>query len=254
MSEKTSQSSSMQHIPPSTLTSLSHRLSYTLSFLNFDSSVDGQAIARSAAYLGPLLPTVLDAVYTKLLSYDITAKAFLPPLSPSEEHATTPRAAQQLHLTHAHILRQKTFLKAYLLKIAINEDWSPTSKLWAYMDTIAIAHTGVQRKYKVDLRVEYMHLGLLLGYVEDMLINAVMGAEKEGWDTATKKQVVGAWNKILWVQNDLFARRYVVDRDTKEGLELKTHVGWREWGVAPFGILVGMVLMGVLMITTKGVI
>ncbi|MCJ1236282.1 hypothetical protein MMC14_004261 [Varicellaria rhodocarpa] len=256
MSEKSSPSS-MQHISPTTLCSLPHRLNYTLSFLNLDPSIDGQAITRSAALLGPLLPTILDAVYTKLLSYDITAKAFLSPLpSPSlspPNHATTPpppQNPQQLHLTHAHILRQKTFLKAYLLRIATNEDWSPNSKLWQYMDGIAVAHTGVHRggkKMKADLRVEYMHLGLLLGYVEDILITAVMDAkEEEGWDGAVKRDVLRAWNMVLWVQNDLFARRFVVDRDTGEGVREDDGARKGGWGVGVLGLVVGMVMIGVL--------
>lgn len=33
-------------------------------------------------------------------------------------------------------------------------------------------------------------------------------------DLKTKKEVTLAWNKLLWIQNDLFARHYVVDEDT----------------------------------------
>ena len=123
------------------------------------------------------------------------------------------------------------------------------------MDSIAIAHTGVHRGLKkADLRVEYMHLGLLLGYVENILITAVMNAKEEGWDSATKRDVVGAWNKVLWVQNDLFARRYVVDRDTKEGLGLGMDTMWKDLGLGVLGILMGMVLMGVLTIAAKRVL
>ncbi|KAL9116568.1 MAG: hypothetical protein Q9187_006906 [Circinaria calcarea] len=236
----------MQHIPPTSLPSLPPRLSYTLSFLDFCPDIDGPAINASASLLGPLMPTVLDLVYTKLLSYDITAKAFVPPLEPAESTPSKPQTPQELHLNHAHILRQKTFLKAYLLRIAKNEDWSPQSPLWGYMDRVAVAHTGVHREKKPDLRVEFMHLALLLGFVEDVLLGAVMGAEQ--LDAETKSKVLRAWNKVLWVQNDLFARHYVVDRETGErpaGMEVTKDSSQKlkAWGIQVLVTLLVVVLV-----------
>ena len=242
----------MQHIPPSSLTSLPHRLSYTLSFLSLTPST-GASINASAPYLGPLIPTVLDAVYTKLLSYDITAASFMPPTQPSE--TSTPQSPTELSLNHAHIRRQKTFLKAYLLKIATNEDWSPTASIWTYMDKVAMMHTGVQRGGKrPELRVEYMQLGLLLGYVEDIVTEAVMAIDD--LDVNAKGDVVRAWNKVLWVQNDLFARRYVIDRATGErpvgadvaearakAVKLGSSKKVREASIGLSGVLIGVASM-----------
>ena len=91
-----------------------------------------------------------------------------------------------------------------------------------------------------------MHLGLLLGYVEDVVVGAVMGME--GIDLEIKGNVVRAWNKLLWLQNDLFARRYVVDRDTGG-----TPIGWEakvltssrisNMILAVLGFLTGMLIM-----------
>lgn len=64
------------------------------------------------------------------------------------------------------------------------------------------------------LRVEYMQLSLLLGFVQDVIVGLVL--DMEGIDAATKKEVILAWNKILWIQNDLMARHYVIDEDTGE--------------------------------------
>jgi len=50
-------------------------------------------------------------------------------------------------------------------------------------------------------------MGALLGYVEDIVVGAVM--ELEGVDAGTKMKVMRAFNKVLWIQNDLFARHYV---------------------------------------------
>jgi hypothetical protein len=50
-------------------------------------------------------------------------------------------------------------------------------------------------------------MGALLGYVEDIVVGAVM--ELEGVDAGTKMKVMRAFNKVLWIQNDLFARHYI---------------------------------------------
>ncbi|MCJ1351513.1 MAG: hypothetical protein MMC33_001497 [Icmadophila ericetorum] len=231
----------MEHIDASSLSDLPSRLSYTLSFLAFTPETDGASINVSAATLGPLIPTVLDLVYTKLLSYDITAKPFTPQTQPEEiEKEAAPKTPKELHLEHAHILRQKTFLKNYLLKICTTEDWSPNSKLWIYMDHVALMHTGVQRGKRPELRVEYTHLALLLGYVVDIVAGAVLGAE--GLDLETKGKVIKAWNKVVWIQNDLFARKYTVDRETGE-----QPVGVKSEKVTPFNKEFSAALVGVVL-------
>lgn len=50
-------------------------------------------------------------------------------------------------------------------------------------------------------------MGALLGYVEDIVVGAVM--ELEGVDAVVKMRVMRAFNKVLWIQNDLFARHYI---------------------------------------------
>ncbi|KAI4210406.1 MAG: hypothetical protein LQ351_006773 [Letrouitia transgressa] len=230
----------MAHIPALSLTQLPTRLSYTTSFLVFTPE-DGAFIQASAPLIAPLIPTVLDIVYTKLLSYDITAAPFVPrqaPSSPSTSaHYRAPTSPADLDLAHPHIQHRKGFLRAYLLKIARNDDWTPTSPLWAYMDAIAVAHTGAagaaafKKRRPGGLRVEYMQLGLLLGYVADVVAGAVLGMEEQpGLDLVTKTGMVRAWGKLLWLQNDLFARRYVVDQETGERPS-----GWGSGGVGGIG-------------------
>lgn len=197
----------MQHIAPGSLVPLATRMSYLLSFLSFTPTT-GATIHASAPLIAPLIPSILTAVYTTLLHYDITAKAFFP----NPDHTSAP----DLRLNHQTIQRQKEFLRNYLLRIAGTQEWSPDAPIWEYLDKVAVAHTGqagfAHRKGKPGLRVEYVHLGLLLAFVEDLVIEAVMGMEDVRLET--RVEVVKAWNKVLWIQNDLFARQYVVDWDT----------------------------------------
>ena len=72
-------------------------------------------------------------------------------------------------------------------------------------------HTGKpgfkHREKRPDLRVEYIHIDALLGYVVDIVISAVM--DMDAVDTAMKSRVLRAFNKVIWIQNDLFARHYI---------------------------------------------
>jgi len=213
--EKSPKKSQMQTVDPQSLRSLIPRVTYLKSFLQFTDS-DGAAIHASKDVIAPLLPAILDAVYTHLLSYDITAKAFVPRQSGQDPSVPTPNSAAELSLDHPSIRYRQDFLKRYLVKLVSNTDWSDGSAIWEYLDKVGIMHTGEagfkHREKKPGLRVEYMHMALLLGFVEDLVVNAVMAADL---DTATKVAVTRAFNKLLWIQNDLFARHYVVDVDSQ---------------------------------------
>jgi hypothetical protein len=58
--------------------------------------------------------------------------------------------------------------------------------------------------------------------VEDVVLKAVLEeGEGFGLDGTERVRVVRAWDKVLRVQNDLFARWFVVDKETGEpGKEL----------------------------------
>jgi hypothetical protein len=213
----------MQHVDPQTLNDLPSRITYLKSFLRF-TEADGAAIQASKALIAPALPAILDGIYTHLLSYDITAKAFAPKQQHEENGSANGNAngngaaaVSDLTLDHPNIAYRKDFLKAYLVKLVSNSDWSEGSRFWEYLDKVGLMHTGdpgfKHRANRPELRVEVVHCAALLGHVEDIVLRAVMGAEE--LDIETKTAVISAFNKVLWIQNDLFTRHYVIDLDTR---------------------------------------
>lgn len=148
-------------------------------------------------------------MYTKLLSFDITAAAFVPRQTGFAGEA--PADIRDLSHSHPQIKFRKDFLARYLAKLVALDYESPES--WEYLDKVAVMHTGkagfAHRAKKPALRVEYIHCAILLGFVEGILVDAVMG--HPDLDTPTKTAVLRAVNKILWIQNDLFARHYITD-------------------------------------------
>lgn len=100
--------------------------------------------------------------------------------------------------------------KNYLVKLVSTSDFSPSAPFWTYLDKVGLMHTGKagfkHREKKPELRVEFIHMGALLGYVLNLVIGATMALDI---DTETKSRVILALNKVLWIQNDLFARHYI---------------------------------------------
>ncbi|KAK2765563.1 hypothetical protein FQN54_008417 [Arachnomyces sp. PD_36] len=207
----------IQHVDPQTLTNLTSRINYLKSFIQF-TETDGASIQASKDLIAPALPAILDGIYTHLLSYDITAKAFVPRQQENGDGPdTNGTKVSDLSLEHPNIVYRKDFLKNYLVKLVSNSDWSDESKFWEYLDRVGLMHTGdpgfKHRAKRPELRVEVMHCSILLGHVEDIVLKAVMGAEV--LDLETKTAVIRAFNKVLWIQNDLFTRHYVIDLDAR---------------------------------------
>jgi len=204
----------MQHISSSSLEDLPSRIAYLSSFLGLKAE-DGEALRAAKPLVAPLIPAILDAVYVKLLSFDITAQAFVPRNTGYEGEVVG--SVQELTMEHPQIALRKDFLKNYLVRLVSTNDLSPESSFWVYLNNVGIMHTGKpgfkHREKRPDLRVEYIHMGALLGYVVDIVVGAVM--EMSEIDNGMKSRVIRALNKVIWIQNDLFARHYI----GKVGLE-----------------------------------
>lgn len=98
----------MQHIDASSLEELSQRITYLSSFLEL-TEADGEVLRASKPLVAPLVPSILEAVYTKLLSYDITAQAFVP--KNTDYEGETVKSVQDLTMEHPQIALRKDFLK-----------------------------------------------------------------------------------------------------------------------------------------------
>lgn len=190
------------------------RVNYLKAFTKFTDD-DGAAIQAAKPLIAPALPAILDNIYTHLISFDVTAKAFVPRQPEQDETDPALATVQELTLTHPNILHRKDFLKTYFVKLVSCADWADGARIWEYLDKVGVMHTGQpgfkHREKRPELRVEVMHMSLLLAYVEDIVLEAVMGAEE--LDLSTKTKVIRAFNKLLWIQNDLFQRHYVASAD-----------------------------------------
>ncbi|KAG0166677.1 hypothetical protein DFQ28_007018 [Apophysomyces sp. BC1034] len=175
-----------------------YRFDYVAKFLDFGEA-DILAIKKVADQVRPLVPVVVDAVYVKLFSFDVTKKHFMPKNEGFQgEVATT---LDELTLDHPQIKFRKDFLTKYLNKV-LNGPYD--DRFLRYLDWVAKFHTDTPEK-KSKINVEYIHMAVLLGYVETALVGGLLSLNL---DRETEGAALAAFNKVLWIQNDYFAKYY----------------------------------------------
>ncbi|KAI1763272.1 Protoglobin-domain-containing protein [Hypoxylon sp. FL1150] len=190
-----------QHIDRKDLyTNLEARIQYLHSFIDFSSN-DIEALISGSKYIKQLIPAIVNIVYQKLLQYDITARAL-------ETRSTSYEGPEDdaLNEHSPQILHRKMFLRAYLAKLCSDPS---TLEFWEYLDKVGMMHTGRGREH--PLHVEYVHIGACLAFIQDTLTEALLSHPRLRMDK--KIALVRAIGKVIWVQNDLFAKWYVRDGD-----------------------------------------
>lgn len=68
-------------------------------------------------------------------------------------------------------------------------------------------HCGQERLYR--LNIEYIHIGACLGFIQDIFTEALMSHPQ--LSLRSKTALLRAINKIIWIQNDLFAKWRIRD-------------------------------------------
>ncbi|KAF3763670.1 hypothetical protein M406DRAFT_260972 [Cryphonectria parasitica EP155] len=190
-----------QHIDRKDLyTNLEARIQYLHTFLDFGSN-DIEALIAGSKYIKQLIPAIVNIVYHKLLQYDITARAF-ETRSTSFEGPVDP----SLNENSPQILHRKMFLRAYLNKLCSDPS---TMDFWYYLDKVGMMHVGRGREH--PLHIEYVHIGACLAFIQDTLTEALLSHPRIKMDK--KIALVKALGKVIWIQNDLFAKWYVRDGD-----------------------------------------
>eukprot|EP01122_Echinamoeba_exundans_P014942 TRINITY_DN68_c0_g1_i1.p2 TRINITY_DN68_c0_g1~~TRINITY_DN68_c0_g1_i1.p2 ORF type:complete len:182 (+),score=62.06 TRINITY_DN68_c0_g1_i1:239-784(+) len=163
---------------------------------------DIKTIKACAAHVAPLVPSVVAAVYVKLFSFDVTKKYFVH-RNDGFEGDMGQLTLEKLTLEHDQIKFRKDMLSKYLVKLVTAEyDFA----FIQYLDRVGKIHTNKMGNKK--LQIDYLYVNALFGYVEDVLISAIMDLPV---DNDTKKAALRAFNKILWIQNDLMVRHYLPD-------------------------------------------
>lgn len=189
----------MKHIDEKLLESdLEYRFGYLIEFVGFGQA-DIAAIHGAALHLAPRVEGLVDAVYEKLFLYDATKRHFVPKQHGYEGQAPTDLLS--LTLNHEQIQFRKKHLSDYLVRLVTHPY---DVKMVAYLDMVGRIHTS--KAGNPELVVPLVQINALMGFVSDALLQTILSL---GLDRQTEVSTLRAFNKLLWIQNDLLARHHV---------------------------------------------
>lgn len=188
----------MKHIDEQRLeVDVAYRVAYVSEFVGFEPA-DIAAIHGAATHLAPLVPALVDAVYEKLFTYDATKRHFVP--RQSGYNGAVPNSLEELGQDHEMIQFRKQHLGRYLAALVTR---AYDDKMVNYLDMVGKMHTPKAGSPELD--VPLVQMNALLGFVADALTNVIMGLQLE---RSVEVRTVRAFNKLLWLQNDLITRHY----------------------------------------------
>lgn len=188
----------MKHIDERRLESdLSYRFAYLMEFIGFGEQ-DIQAIHGSAGALAPLVPGLVDAVYDKLFGYDATKRHFVPRQAGYE--GAVPQDLASLTQDHEMIQFRKQHLARYLTTLVTK---TYDGAMVGYLDMVGKMHTP--KAGSKEINVPLVQMNVLMGFVSDALVHTILSLNLPRPQEAT---TLRAFNKLLWIQNDLITRHY----------------------------------------------
>lgn len=176
---------------------LTYRFHYLVDFIDFSQS-DIDTIHAAAPALAPLVPGLVDAVYAKLHSYDATWRHFLP-----RQHGYSgevPTDLTQLSPDHPQIAFRKQHLGRYLVAL-VSKPYD--GKMAEYLDTVGKIHTD--KAGSKQIQVPLVQMNALMGFVADAFVTTILNLNLS---REQEVKTLRAFNKLLWIQNDLITRHY----------------------------------------------
>jgi hypothetical protein len=188
----------MKHVNEQRLeTDLSYRFHYLSEFMGFGAD-DVATIHAAAPALAPLVPTLVNAVYQQLHRYDATWRHFLPRQHGYE--GPVPKTLDDLTADHPMLRYRKDHLARYLTAL-VTQPFD--QKTVAYLDRVGQMHTP--KAGSGEIVVPLVQMNALLGFVADALTNTILGL---GLERGQEVRTLRAFNRLLWLQNDLINRHY----------------------------------------------
>lgn len=174
-----------------------YRFEYLAEFIGFDSS-DAAAVVACGPYLGPLIPQLVDKTYDKLLSYDATARHFLPRQSGFD--GPVPASLASITANDPQIRFRKEHLSRYFMQVLGR---ACDAKMVPYLDMVGKIHTP--KAGNSEIEVPLVQMNALMGFLCDVLLDVIAALPL---DPETARRTIRAFSKLLWIQNDFITRHY----------------------------------------------
>jgi hypothetical protein len=177
---------------------LAYRFQYLSGFIGFGAE-DIASIHAAAPALAPLVAGLVDAVYAKLYSYTATWRHFMPRQAGYE--GDVPKTLAELTPDHPQIVFRKQHLSRYLVAL-VTKPYD--GKMLEYLDMVGRIHTN--KAGSKEIVVPLVQMNALMGFVSDALTATILSLNLS---RDAEAKTLRAFNKLLWLQNDLISRHYV---------------------------------------------
>ncbi len=178
-------------------TDLPYRFDYLAEFIGFNSD-DAAAVQATGPYLGPLIPQIVEKTYDRLLSYNVTARHFVPRQSGYD--GPLPDGLAAISSSDPQIQFRKEHLSRYFMQVPGR---TCDARMVPYLDMVGKIHTPLAGNPEID--VPLVQMNALMGFISDTLIELISSLPL---DPATSIRTIRAFNKLLWIQNDFVNRHY----------------------------------------------
>ncbi|CAF3344947.1 unnamed protein product [Rotaria socialis] len=178
-----------------------YRFEYLSKFLNFTEN-DIATLNAFEKIIQPVIPSAVEGIYQKLLNNDVTKQYFLKQNYGFEGIMTT--EATQVTVKSDQMIFRINSMRKYLLRVLRQRIWNDA--FLNYLSNVGKMHTNMTGASSIN--VDYVHINALFGHLEHILIDAVLSSDE--LDGETKKATILALNKLFWIQNDFFARHYII--------------------------------------------
>ena len=147
---------------------LRYRFEYLSKFLSFtpDDILVINALGKLAA---PLIPIVVDKIFQRLLDFDITKRYFL--MRHFGYSGNVIVNENELTLESEQMTFRRTSLGKYLKRILRQKVWNDA--FLEYLSDVGKIHIRMaDDSHSID--IDYIHINVLFGYVENILLDAVL--------------------------------------------------------------------------------
>ncbi|CAF1038498.1 unnamed protein product [Rotaria sp. Silwood1] len=189
-----------EHIDKNRLNNnLRYRFDYVSKFLNFTKEDIG-ILNTLAPIIFPRIPFIVETIYKKLYTFDITKKYFL--IRNDDFDSFSSNDETNISVISAQTDFRKDMLSVYLKRILIQTEWNDL--FLQYLSQIGEIHT--ESDHTEPTHIDYIHINSLFGYLEHILIDIIWNTDS--LEKNKKCSGIRAINKVFWIQNDFFTMHY----------------------------------------------
>lgn len=166
---------------------------------------DIKILNQLSIYIQPMIPVIVDKVYRKLFSFDITKQYFFYRHSSCLQGLCTSKPNTNMPFDGEEIEFRKNMLSKYLKRIFTEEEWDES--FLQYLSNVGQIHTA--KLGSPGINIDYIHTNLLMGFIESTFMDIIW--KINNLDSQTKYKAISTLNKFFWIQNEFFKVHYKDD-------------------------------------------